>query len=200
MLLVMADWKVTSHHSPEADRDPGTLHGFGLTGVDYCLLSDHGCEYSCVSTDSSFACQCPEGHVLHSDGKTCASESPHIWDPGTGLSMSPCGCPGLLACACAQVSSLRPHWALVMCMPTSQSHWGLCPKLPSHAPENGFAISASPPLGNRPSFLACCCGLSCALLILLFKFGCHHDPFGTWKFSKVIMLVERISAFLRGVG
>ncbi|KAF5915181.1 hypothetical protein HPG69_011644 [Diceros bicornis minor] len=46
--------------------------------ADYCLLSDHGCEYSCVNTDRSFACQCPEGHVLRSDGKTCASECPEV--------------------------------------------------------------------------------------------------------------------------
>lgn len=45
-----------------------------FAGVDYCLLSDHGCEYSCVNTDRSFACQCPDGHVLRSDGKTCASK------------------------------------------------------------------------------------------------------------------------------
>lgn len=64
------------HRSSEALRTeaPGISRGFGFTGADYCLLSDHGCEYSCVNTDKSFACQCPEGHVLRSDGKTCASK------------------------------------------------------------------------------------------------------------------------------
>lgn len=69
-------------HPPQprrlADTGSGTSLGFGLTGADYCLLSNHGCEYSCVNTDKSFACQCPEGHVLQSDGKTCASESHYI--------------------------------------------------------------------------------------------------------------------------
>lgn len=60
----------------------------GLAGADYCLLSNHGCEYSCVNTDRSFACQCPEGHVLRSDGKTCASECSEVGRQaalGTGI-------------------------------------------------------------------------------------------------------------------
>lgn len=59
-------------------RDPLTWL-LGFAGADYCLLSDHGCEYACINTDTSFACQCPEGHVLRSDGKTCASECSQIW-------------------------------------------------------------------------------------------------------------------------
>lgn len=71
---------LNSHRNPEASQTeaPGITRGFGFTGADYCLLSDHGCEYSCVNTDRSFACQCPEGHVLRSDGKTCASKSDHM--------------------------------------------------------------------------------------------------------------------------
>lgn len=75
-------WEVTpqdSHHpNPEASLTSPKPHlVFCFAGVDYCLLSDHGCEYACVNTDRSFSCRCPEGHVLRSDGKTCASESRH---------------------------------------------------------------------------------------------------------------------------
>lgn len=54
--------------------------------MDYCLLSHHGCEYSCVNTDRSFVCECPEGHVLRADGKTCARECGDVGrgGPGTG--------------------------------------------------------------------------------------------------------------------
>lgn len=52
--------------------------------MDYCLLSRHGCEYSCVNTDRSFVCECPEGHVLRSDGKTCASECCDVGRGGHG--------------------------------------------------------------------------------------------------------------------
>ena len=40
-------------------------------GVDYCLLNDHGCEQLCVNRETSYSCQCTEGFVLQSDGKTC---------------------------------------------------------------------------------------------------------------------------------
>lgn len=78
----------TSHPHPPSPvaslTGPRGPHlGLGFPGADYCLLSDHGCEYACVNTDRSFACQCPEGHVLRSDGKTCASESRHFQDSGT---------------------------------------------------------------------------------------------------------------------
>lgn len=122
-----------------AQRPPGISLGFGFTGVDYCLLSDHGCEYSCVNTDRSFACQCPEGHVLRSDGKTCASEFRHIEILGqTGLSTGPAGASGLLTCPECPLGLTGP---LDVCVPASQSPWGLGPKLPPRAPGNGFGIS-----------------------------------------------------------
>ncbi|TKC41563.1 hypothetical protein EI555_015686, partial [Monodon monoceros] len=67
--LINEDLKTCSRESPSRFSYRAKVF---TTGVDYCLLSDHGCEYSCVNTDRSFACQCPEEHVLRSDGKTCA--------------------------------------------------------------------------------------------------------------------------------
>lgn len=93
------------HHRPEVSLIKGCL-AFGFAGVDYCLLSDHGCEYSCVNVDRSFACQCPEGHVLRSDGKTCASKclkdkrDLHRCSVGAGVGALP-------TCICACVSCLQ---------------------------------------------------------------------------------------------
>lgn len=82
------------------------LSAAGFAGVDHCLLNDHGCQHACISTDTSFVCQCPEGHRLRGDGKTCASECsgagdmrglalPAVWGPGTQLCRRPARAPSL---------------------------------------------------------------------------------------------------------
>jgi hypothetical protein len=103
---------------------PGNSLAFGFAGVDYCLLSNHGCEYSCINTDRSFACQCPEGHVLRSDGKTCASESQQVCSPRTNRTWHRCpvGVRVLPPCACALVSSLGCYWACVNDVSAFLSH------------------------------------------------------------------------------
>ncbi|PKU33213.1 hypothetical protein llap_16482 [Limosa lapponica baueri] len=41
-------------------------------GVDMCMEQEHGCQHSCVSTPSSFYCECNPGYRLNMDGKTCS--------------------------------------------------------------------------------------------------------------------------------
>ncbi|NWI68208.1 MATN4 protein, partial [Todus mexicanus] len=43
-----------------------------LCGVDMCLVQEHGCQHSCVSTPGSFYCECHPGYRLNMDGKTCS--------------------------------------------------------------------------------------------------------------------------------
>lgn len=83
----------------------------GFAGVDYCLLSDHGCEYSCVNTDRSFSCQCPDGHVLRSDGKTCTSECSEVWQQ-VGLAADGwwVGCTGRQVPHCESTREFTSPW------------------------------------------------------------------------------------------
>ncbi|CAN0272077.1 unnamed protein product [Lampetra planeri] len=39
--------------------------------LDICATIEHGCEHICVSTASSYYCQCSQGYNLNGDGKTC---------------------------------------------------------------------------------------------------------------------------------
>uniref|UniRef100_A0A663ESH6 Matrilin 4 n=1 Tax=Aquila chrysaetos chrysaetos TaxID=223781 RepID=A0A663ESH6_AQUCH len=43
-----------------------------LCGVNTCMEQEHGCQHSCISTPSSFYCECNPGYRLNVDGKTCS--------------------------------------------------------------------------------------------------------------------------------
>lgn len=52
--------------------------GFSATFIkelDECELKDHGCEHNCINTLGGYQCSCNIGYELHSDKKTCESES-----------------------------------------------------------------------------------------------------------------------------
>merc|ERR1712223_1928473 len=39
--------------------------------VNECLQRPGPCEHECTNSWGSYACSCPQGYVLNSDGKTC---------------------------------------------------------------------------------------------------------------------------------
>ncbi|XP_054827054.1 matrilin-3 [Eublepharis macularius] len=43
--------------------------------VDACALGTHNCEHICVSSDSSWHCDCHEGYTLNPDMRTCSSKN-----------------------------------------------------------------------------------------------------------------------------
>ena len=38
------------------------------------MSSDNGCQYKCRNENGGFACDCPVGFQLQSDGKNCSSK------------------------------------------------------------------------------------------------------------------------------
>lgn len=63
-------------HAGDVLRARGPLWcPFGLSGVDVCMEQEHGCQHSCVSTPSSFYCECNPGYKLNVDGKTCSRKN-----------------------------------------------------------------------------------------------------------------------------
>lgn len=41
--------------------------------VDECASDNNGCSHTCLNTQGSAFCLCPDGMVLHSDWKTCVA-------------------------------------------------------------------------------------------------------------------------------
>ena len=47
-------------------------HCFIPSDVNECSTSSHGCDHVCVNTNGSYYCNCREGFVLSSNGRTCS--------------------------------------------------------------------------------------------------------------------------------
>ena len=46
-----------------------------MVDIDECMDSNGGCEYTCINTNGSYTCSCPDGFHLSPNGLNCTGMS-----------------------------------------------------------------------------------------------------------------------------